>query len=124
MLSVLVFFPLFSAIVLWLFCRRYSYLAWWGTLIALVLLCMYVLGLWVIYPKNLWIAEGPFVWIEPCGIYYSLALDGFGLMMIAVTLLVSSVAVMIGRDSIASWSAFGPLLLWTVFGLMGVFFSV
>lgn len=123
MLSFLIFFPLVAACLIWVLCRKNSNVARVATLAAAVVELVVVASIWLFHPVTGWAYAYSASWIPSLGINYNLAMDGFSLVMILVTAFLGVIAVAVGWRTIDRWHVFGPLMLFMLTSLIGVFLA-
>jgi NADH-quinone oxidoreductase subunit M len=100
----------------------------WISLLALVLNFILALSLWLAADENLaasgstWMRTFSTDWIPSFGITFSLALDGLSLLMLLLTFLLGTLAVVISWHEIQYRVGFYHFnLLWVLAGITGVF---
>ncbi|WP_108651492.1 complex I subunit 4 family protein [Dongshaea marina] len=118
MLNFLIYFPLIAAALIWLGCRERSELARSLTLATIVIETLVLAGIWI---KGLYPLELSMAWVPQLGISYHLRLDGLSLTLATLSALLGIVSVLVSWERIKQWRGFGPLLLATVAGLVGLF---
>ena len=123
MLSFLIFFPLVAACLIWVLCRKCSNLSRAMTLAATAVELIVVAFIWLAHPVTGWAYAESVSWIPSLGINYNLAMDGFSLIMILVTAFLGVVAIVVGWRTIDRWHIFGPLTLFMLSSLIGVFLA-
>ena len=58
---------------------------------------------------------------ETLGFNYVLRLDGFSLALILLTSFLGVISTIVSWERVKNWGSYGPLLLGTITGLVGVF---
>ncbi|PPC76565.1 oxidoreductase [Pokkaliibacter plantistimulans] len=117
MLNLVIYFPLLAAAAIWLGCRERGTLARSLTLAVICLETLILFGLAMGGNTLSLDAE----WIADYGIHYHLQLDGLGLALSVLSGGLAVVAILVGWERIDRWQAFGPLLLATLSGMVGLF---
>lgn len=131
-LAWLIGIPLIGGLLAWLSERWGAAWPRWIALAALAADLGVLLWLWAgtagaleVAPGGQWLAELVWAWIPRFGIDFRLALDGLGLVLVALTLFLGLTAI------VSAWSeirdrvgAFHLNLLWTLAGAIGVFMAL
>ncbi|WP_299008809.1 NuoM family protein [uncultured Shewanella sp.] len=123
MLNIILFLPFIAAIVIAICCYRRNVIAKIACLSICTLTFCFILSMGVSLSDIISTVSISHIWIQSLGITYQLALDGFSLIMILVSSFIALMSVMVAWKSIDRWDIFGPLLLMTLSGLMGVFLA-
>ncbi|ASK78394.1 oxidoreductase [Paraphotobacterium marinum] len=118
-LNFIIYFPLISAIFIWLGCNGKNELARSLTLSVvtvetLILTFMYLNGAFPLNYEASWMHE-------TLGFNYVLRLDGFSLALILLTSFLGVISTIVSWERVKNWGSYGPLLLGTITGLVGVF---
>ncbi|MEJ2149207.1 MAG: NADH-quinone oxidoreductase subunit M [Chloroflexota bacterium] len=131
-LNWLLLIPLLGGVVAWLVGLRRPMWSRWLSLAALGAYFILVLALWVTNVDRLtvateqpWLLQFDSAWIPQIGARYHLALDGLSLVLLALTGLLSLLAVATSWQEIQDRVGFFHFnLLWAVAALTGVFLAV
>ena len=131
-LTFLLVILLVGGLLAWGLGRTHPAWARWIALAALALDLILSLGLWLLQPGAVtlaepqrWLAEVQCPWIPPFGISVHLAIDGLSLLLVLLTCFLGLLAV------VASWSEvqervglFHATVLWVLAGVVGVFLAL
>ena len=123
-LSLLIFLPLFGA-VLCLFFRGQARICRWLALAVTWIVFTIAVGLFVGYGGGGgWLLYEDHAWIERWGIRYTLGLDGISLLLVLLTALTQLLAVIVSWRRRWELSFFYGVLLAMEAGIMGVFLAL
>ncbi|MFP8966809.1 complex I subunit 4 family protein [Pokkaliibacter sp. CJK22405] len=117
MLNVVIYLPLLAALAIWLGCRGKGNLARSLTLAVTSIETLVLFGL-ALGGKPLSLDV---LWVPQYGIHYHLQLHGLGLVLAALSGALAVIAILVGWKRIERWEAFGPLMLGTLSGMLGLF---
>ncbi|MCL1124085.1 complex I subunit 4 family protein [Shewanella surugensis] len=123
MLNTIIFTPFIAAIVIAIFAHQKNGIARIASLSICTLTFFFILGIAFSLSDIISTVTVSRPWIQSLGITYQLALDGFSLVMILVSTFIAMMSVLVAWQSIHRWDIFGPLLLMTLSGLLGVFLA-
>ncbi len=125
-LTLLIAFPLVSALLAWGAGRWSKTAPRWISLATLTILLVGVVILWISTPARTgWLIEVYLPWITPLGINYHLGLDGISLLLILLTYFLGIVSVAASWDGIQERVGFFHfMLLWIITSIVGVFLSL
>ena len=124
-LSLLIGLPLVGALLCLLQRRSAGECRWLALVTALATLTV-SLGLFITYGDGRagWLLHEDAVWIPRFGIRYTLALDGISLLLVVLTALLHTLAILVAWPEARRVPMFMALLLVMESGLMGVFLAV
>src|SRR5690606_25550753 len=130
-LAWLIVIPLVAGALAWLGERQSARFCRWVALLALGADLALLTAIWLNAPaidptvRSGWLVEAARPWIPRFGIDFHVAMDGLGLLMVALTLFLGIVAV------VCSWTEirervgfFHANLLWSIAGIVGVFVAL
>ncbi len=128
----LILVPLVGGIVAWVFGKRAPLASRWISLVAMVLDFLLSLILWrehfhqiSFLEQGNWFKTFTWAWMPQYGINLYLAMDGLSLLMIVLTALLGSIAVLASWTEIQERVGFFHFnLLWVLAGVTGVFLSL
>ncbi|HEX7080469.1 MAG TPA: NADH-quinone oxidoreductase subunit M [Gammaproteobacteria bacterium] len=130
-LAWLIAIPLVAGALAWLAASHGARLCRWISVLALGLDLALVVAIWlgapaiVETPRPGWLIEVDAPWIPRFGIGFHLAMDGLGLLMVALTLFLGLVSVACSWTEIQERVGFFHAnLLWSLAGIIGVFIAV
>ncbi|CAH0537070.1 complex I subunit 4 family protein [Vibrio marisflavi] len=124
MLSLLIFFPLIAAVLIWLGCRKQPELARSLTLSAVVIECLMVAWIFTSGHVHGFSMTERLNWIPDFGVQYLLSIDGISLSLIGLSCALFLVSIMTAWKQVDRWNAFGPLMLVTLSGIIGAFLAL
>lgn len=124
MLSLLIFFPLAAALIIWLGCHRQPALARSLTLGAVVVESIIVAWMFTSGHVHGFSMTERLNWIPGYGIQYLLSIDGISLSMIGLSCALFLVSILTAWNHVDRWNAFGPLMLATLGGIVGAFLAL
>ncbi|WP_299490688.1 NADH-quinone oxidoreductase subunit M [uncultured Shewanella sp.] len=123
MLNIILFLPFIAAIIIAIFCHQKNGIAKIACLSICILTFCFILSIGLSLKDIISTVSISRPWIQSLGVTYQLALDGFSLIMILVSSFIAMMSVMVAWKSIERWDSFGPLLLMSLSGLLGVFLA-
>lgn len=130
-LAWLILIPLVAGVLAWTADHISGRLCRWIALFALGIDLALVAAIWLRAPAIVettragWLVEFEAAWIPRFGIDFHLAMDGLGLLMVALTLFLGLVAVACSWTEIDKRVGFFHAnLLWTLAGVVGVFIAL
>lgn len=128
-LPFLIFFLMFCGAIAWVFGRIKPEISRWISAIAILINFLIVLFIWA-GPSGFnidekWGMEYEHIWIPSFGITFYLALDGFNLLLLALTYFLGVIAVFVSWSQVNKRIGFFHFnILWIIAGITGVFLSL
>ncbi|MDY6820584.1 MAG: NADH-quinone oxidoreductase subunit M [Deferribacterota bacterium] len=95
LLTTIVFFPMFSALILLLFFRS-ERITMWGSFIASLIECVFLIPLMGNFDKLNGYVQfvEKYEWIKSWGVQYYLGVDGISILMVFLTILLTSISIL------------------------------
>lgn len=123
MLNIIIFLPFIAAIIIAVFGHQKNGFSRVASLSICTLTFCFILSIGFSLQDIISTVSTSRPWIQSLGVTYQLALDGFSLIMILVSTFIALMSVLVAWKSIHRWDIFGPLLLLSLSGLLGVFLA-